>query len=168
MKWFAAFLIPVLVAMLAIACEEEEEEPSQATASPIATTATPRAAEEIDVAPLLDAYAFHPELEDSIRDLLVTGRDVHGLDPDEAIEALISLAPIRAERGIGFDALLGYLFLTSIEGISPEEAARTLEECLPSLPEDLFFDVGLFDTAENPAADSALQEFKTLIDTTCD
>lgn len=169
MKWLTALLVPVLVAMLAVACEEEEEEPRQPTATPVATTGTPPpAAEEIDVAPLLAAYAFLPEMGDSIKDLLVTGRDMHGLDPDAAIEALISLAPIRAERGATFDTLLGYLFLASIEGVSPQDAARTLEDCLPSLPEDLFYDVRLFLIAENPAADSALQEFKTLIDTTCD
>ena len=141
--------------------------PPPATDTPAPSEPTDASAEEIDVAPLLDAYFFQPELADSIRDLLVTGRDLHGLDPDDAIEALISLVSIRAERGIGFDTLLGYLFLTSIEGTSPQDAARTLEECFPLLPQDLFFFVPLFEIAEDPAADSALQEFKALIDTTC-
>ncbi len=194
MKWFAALVLPLALLALGVACEQEEEEaatampspaataeatpeltPSpEATASPVATTTatpeptdTPPTAEEIDVAPLLDAYFFQSEMEDSIRDLLVIGRDMHGLDPDDAIEALISLATIRAERGITFDSLLGYFFLKSIEGTSPLDAARTLKDCMPSLPADLFYSVPLFDIAENPAADSELQEFKTLIDTTC-
>jgi hypothetical protein len=51
MKWFAAFLVPLLVATLALACGEEEE-PATATATPaVALTATPEATPSPEATP---------------------------------------------------------------------------------------------------------------------
>ena len=155
MRWLAILLLPVVL-LFAVACEEETDEETPRS------TNTAEQNADIDVGPILDAYSFLPELEDSLRDLLATGRDLHGLNPDQAVDAMVKLAATE----LSFDALLGYLFLSSIDGVSPQDATAKIETCLPSPPEDLFFVfVPLFEVAEDPAADEGLQEFASLIDT---
>jgi lysophospholipase L1-like esterase len=74
MKWLAAFLVPLLVATLALACEGEEEEEETPTASPTATAeASPAAAREATPEPTLSPEAAAAPLYIALGDSLAVG-----------------------------------------------------------------------------------------------
>lgn len=110
MKWLGGFLVSLLVAMLAIACEEGGEEAATATPSPaVAGTVTPQTTPSPEVTPTPEATPM-PRVGDEYEGWLTYTNDVYGYEfryppaatVTEASESAFHLSAEEAQEGVTF------------------------------------------------------------------
>ena len=101
MKWLAALLVPLLVATLAVACEEEEQQAATATASP---EATPSASPTIGATPRPGTATPESEADRALAAAEVVLGGVAGPNCTPTAESPVCILPLPStgtpERGI--------------------------------------------------------------------